>query len=181
MLSELLDYMLYESAAESVAISREATLISNYLALERLRYGPHVRMTFDSDIVVDRPVPPLLFLPLVENSFKHGVSRGGEVAWVEIILRSTAGEIAFSVMNSIAEIPPVSCSDSTSHADSDSSGENSSGKSRSSHEGIGLRNVGERLALLYPGSHHFDVRKEADRFTVRLSILLSSRHSPEDR
>ncbi len=156
-LSALLDYMLYESSAETVLLSREAALIEQYLSLERLRYGPDVRIAFERQIDVDREIAPLLFLPLVENSFKHGLSRGGTHAWVDITLRCTGGELRFTVENSLP----------------------AADRSEDEHEGIGMWNVRDRLTLLYPRAHALDVREEADRFFVALTIVFPTLRTTE--
>ncbi len=149
-LSELLDYMLYESRADTVPVEREARLIEEYLELERLRYGSGQRIEFRSSVERSNPIAPLLFLPLVENSFKHGLSQGGSDAWIRIELHSTAAEIRFTSENSLAD-----------------------GRSRISRDsnGIGLRNVRERLQLLYPGRHEFTVEESAGLFRVSLRII----------
>lgn len=149
-LAELLDYMLYESRADTVPVEREAQLIEEYLELERLRYGSGQRIDFHSSIERSNPMAPLLFLPLVENSFKHGLSRSSSDAWVRIDLRSDVGEVCFTIENSIARDQPE--------------------KQRES-EGIGLRNVRERLQLLYPGTHEFVIDDTETLFRITLRII----------
>ncbi|MBE0645824.1 MAG: histidine kinase [Bacteroidetes bacterium] len=164
MLSQLLDYMLHESGAERVAVAREAALIEQYLALERLRYGPDVRMQFDQRIEAARSIAPLLFLPLVENSFKHGVSRCGSGAWVEISLHCDRRELLFRVANSLP----------SARADSRQSEEEEGHElMQKDKEGLGLKNVRSRLALLYPGAHRFKVEHGSDSFTAELSITFT--------
>ncbi len=161
-LSGLLDYMLYESQAETVPIEREAELIESYLDLERMRYGEHARINFRREIVASHNIAPLLFLPLVENSFKHGMSRSSGDAWVDITLICRTGEIFLTVRNSL---PAEAAADS----------------SASEEQGIGLRNVRERLDLLYPGTASFAAGHQGDAFEVTLRIKTLSLSSREER
>jgi len=152
-LSELLDYMLYESRADTVPVEREATLLTHYLDLERMRHGPGVRIDWRSDLQVPQRIIPLLLLPLVENCFKHGVSRSGEGAWVELALSSTSSDILFTARNSLP----------AGGAEPATASENGSG-------GIGLRNVQERLRLHYAGRSSFSAEIRDGVYDVRLSI-----------
>jgi sensor histidine kinase YesM len=152
-LSELLDYMLHESQAESIPVEREMQLLEHYLDLERLRHGSRVRISCGKDIAHSQQLAPLLLLPLVENSFKHGVSRDSGEAWVDISLRSTSSGIEFQIRNSV----PAEQGTTPAHI------ENGSG-------GIGLRNVRERLQLLYPARHRFHAGLQGEVFDVTLSI-----------
>lgn len=151
-LSELLDYMLYESRADTVPVEREATLIEHYLDLERMRHGPGIRIDWRDDLKAPQHIIPLLLLPLVENCFKHGVSRSGEGAWVELALSSTSSEILFTARNSLP--PDVAEPDAA----------------RNGNGGIGLRNVQERLRLHYPGRSSFSAEVRDGVYDVRLSI-----------
>lgn len=155
-LSALLDYMLHESTAETVAVEREAAVIEQYLALERLRHGEDLAVSFEQSLEAPRRVPPLLFLPLVENSFKHGVSRCPPPAWVRITLRCDSRALEFTVVNAV----PHDANGAVPGTD-DIPREGG---------GLGLRNVRERLALHYPGAHEFHAAREGDRFTASIRI-----------
>lgn len=152
-LSELLDYMLYESRADTVPVEREATLLTHYLDLERMRHGSGVRIDWRSDLQVPQRIVPLLLLPLVENCFKHGVGKSGGGAWVEVALSSTSSDIHFTARNSLP----------ADTAAQEAADRNDSG-------GIGLRNVRERLRLHYPGRSSFSAEIRDGVYDVRLSI-----------
>ena len=152
-LSELLDYMLHESQAQSIPVEREMQLLEHYLDLERLRHGSRVRIRCRKDISHSQQLAPLLLLPLVENSFKHGVSRDSGEAWVDIALRSTSSGIEFQIRNSVPSEPGTT----SAHIEKGSGG-------------IGLRNVRERLQLLYPARHRFHAGLQGEVFDVTLSI-----------
>jgi LytS/YehU family sensor histidine kinase len=93
-------------------------------------------------------MPPLLFIPFIENAFKHGVSNLGN-SFIDIGLRAEGGEISFLVANSISRL-----SAGAPHAAS----------------GIGLDNVRKRLGLLYPGRHELRIGERETVFTVELII-----------
>ena len=152
-LSEMLDYMLYRGNKPKVRLSDEIEHIRNYLALERLRYEDSVEITFHtSGIDDDLYIAPLLLIPFVENSFKHGASKEKGSAWVRINLEINGKEIKFSVRNSRNETTE-------------------DGSLRPS-EGIGLQNVGKRLDLLYPRAHTLSIEKEEKVYSVILHLML---------
>jgi len=91
----------------------------------------------------------MLLIPLVENAFKHGISLK-EKSWIKIHLVCTAKDILFEVYNSV-------------HAKT----ENDTEKERS---GIGLKNVLERLKLIYGGRFQASVNKDDREFFVKLLI-----------
>jgi sensor histidine kinase YesM len=153
-IADLLDYMLYRCDRPFVPLAGEVEHLRTYLELERLRYdAQRVQVTCDlGGALPEACVAPLLLVPLVENSFKHGVSRAAGTAWVRIRLRAADGQLRFTVENSKPAGEPVR---SPGHA-----------------AGIGLANVRQRLSLLYPGTHTLDVCEEAAQFAVRLHLPL---------
>lgn len=153
-LSELMSYMLYESRSERILLEKEIGHISNYIALERLRYGDRL----DVSLVVSgeteaRMISPLLLIPFVENAFKHGVSDETENVWVTIDIKVKDGWLSVKVENSHYA-------------------REKSGNENALTGGIGLQNVRRRLALLYPDSHKLTLTKESEHYSVDLKIRL---------
>ncbi|GAB4039674.1 sensor histidine kinase [Spirosoma jeollabukense] len=149
-LSELMQYMLYEGNLATVPLQKEITYLENYLALERIRYGPDLHLSFQVNGPTERVMlAPLLLLPFVENAFKHGLSRQLGDAWLQIQLAVTAQELTFKVENSQPELPDTA-----------------------SKVGIGLPNVAKRLDLLYPGRHRLRQLSGTDSFLTTLTITL---------
>jgi sensor histidine kinase YesM len=148
-LSDILRYVIYESAKGKVSVSSEIELIKNYIALQQYRVTDQVRIEFD-DRLVDSKVElePMLLLPLLENSFKHGIKGDIGPTFIEMKLMATAKEIQFRITNNKAKAP---------------SAEQSWG-------GIGLKNIRERLRLVYPGRHTFSVHETDSIFSVDLII-----------
>jgi len=146
-LSELMEYMLYESDEPFVPLEKEVRYLGNYLELERIRQGNQadIRLTVVGDM--DRCViPPFLILPLVENAFKHGVSRAVRNAYLFVEVKSGEG-IMVTIENNKLDF-----------REEDRAG------------GIGLVNVRRRLELLYPGRHRLTIVNEAELFRVTLEL-----------
>ncbi|QDA61290.1 sensor histidine kinase [Hymenobacter jejuensis] len=146
-LSELLRYMLYESALDSVALAEEATMLRLYVALEQLRLGDAVDVSLTISGALDaHTLAPLLLLPFVENAFRHGTGAALECPWISIDLLARRDSLTFKVINSRAEA-------ATEWA-----------------EGAGLARVRQRLACLYPGRHTLKIVAESDTFLVSLKL-----------
>ena len=74
-LSGLVNYMLYYTKEQAVPLAKEIESIHNYIALEKIRYGKELEIAFDvSGNIGSSMISPMLLLPFIENSFKHGVS-----------------------------------------------------------------------------------------------------------
>jgi hypothetical protein len=151
-LSKILRFMLYEAGGEYIAIEQEIKIMSDYIALEQLRYDESLRVNFNYDIEdMKQAVPPLLLIPLAENAFKHGVSETRNKPFVDIHLSVRNRILLFIVKNSV---------------------ESFSGEQRVK-ENIGLSNLRRQLELLYKdytlALHHSD-----SVFTASLKINLSS-------
>ena len=104
-LSKILRFMLYETGGAYIAIEQELKIISDYIALEKLRYDESLRINFNYDIEeMKQALPPLLLIPLVENAFKHGVSETRNQPFVDIHLSVNKRQLAFVVKNSTEEL-----------------------------------------------------------------------------
>ena len=150
-LSDLLNYMLYECNSELVPLKKEIELVENYVALEKLRYGD--RLDASISVKVENPdlkITPMLILPFVENSFKHGVSGETENAWVSIDITLKKNQLTIKVDNSKS---------------------NTDNKDEQKYrEGIGLKNVKRRLELLYEGGYELKILDTEDSYLVVLRL-----------
>ncbi|HEX6181914.1 MAG TPA: sensor histidine kinase [Chitinophagaceae bacterium] len=151
-LSQLLRFMIYESKAPLIPLSSEIGILQDYIELEKLRYGNglDISLSFTGDIQ-RKVIPPLLLLPLIENSFKHGTSNQLEQSWISLDLHVDKNVMNLKLVNS-------------------RDNENTSGNEE--HKGVGLQNVQRRLELLYPGKHNFQVKQEDEIFIVQLQLEL---------
>jgi sensor histidine kinase YesM len=150
-LSKILRFMLYETSGAYIAIEQELKIISDYIALEKLRYDESLRINFNHNIEdMKQAVPPLLLIPLVENAFKHGVSETRNQPFVDIHISVNKRQLSFIVRNS-----------------SEASGE------PGSKDKIGLSNLRRQLELLYK-DYDLSVQQGESAFTATLKINLAS-------
>lgn len=151
-LSKILRFMLYETSGEFIRTEQELEIISDYIALERLRYDDSLRVNFKHEIEdMKQPLPPLLLIPLVENAFKHGVSETRNQPFVDIHLSAEQQQLTFMVKNSTENIH----------------------QGKSVKESIGLSNLRRQLELLYT-DHNLSVQQDETGFTAILKINLAS-------
>ena len=151
-LSKILRFMLYETGGEFIAIEQELKIMSDYIALEKLRYDDSLHVNFNHDVEdMKQAIPPLLLIPLVENAFKHGVSETRNQPFVDIHLSVNKRQLAFVVKNSTEEFP----------------GEGSV------KENIGLSNLRRQLEMLYT-DYNLSVQQGGSVFTTTLKINLAS-------
>ncbi|GAB5520386.1 MAG: histidine kinase [Rhodothermales bacterium] len=148
-ISEILDYMLYRADRPHVPLEDEVSHLRNYIALEQLRQGERLDGNFGIEGAMSGVrIAPLMLLPFVENSFKHG--KGTEVAkgWIRIDLTVTDRQIRFRVANSKGhDLGP-----------------------RNVSSGIGLENVRKRLKHVYPEAHELTLSSTPHCFEVELVI-----------
>ncbi|MEJ7665951.1 MAG: histidine kinase [Hymenobacter sp.] len=107
LLSELMRYVLYDSGKDLIALSEEVAFLENYFELEQRKYeGASIRFVATGPALGALQVPPLLLLPLVENSFKHGRHHFSDAASVAATLTATAGTLHFVIENDMLPSPP---------------------------------------------------------------------------
>ncbi|GAB3942442.1 sensor histidine kinase [Spirosoma harenae] len=159
-LASLMRYMIYESNASTVPLSREMDYLRDYISLQQLRYknNPVVDLQVEGEIEACY-VAPLLFIHLLENAYKHSPARLGQ-GELKIRVAIKDDSLAFSVQNPIGK---------------------RSVNALEEPGGIGLPNVRKRLSLLYPDQHTFTIENTGETFTVNLSIhgLHLQTHEPK--
>jgi len=152
-LSEILRFMLYETGGQYIRIEQEIKIISDYLALEQLRYDDSLRVSFKYEVQdLKQAIPPLLLIPLVENAFKHGASETRHQPFVDIRLSLDEGQLILLVKNSTEHIPE---------------------EERLVKENIGLSNLRRQLELLYT-DYELSLEQGESVFTTSLKINLAS-------
>ncbi|GET22479.1 sensor histidine kinase [Prolixibacter denitrificans] len=150
-LSHMMRYLLYESESELIPLEREISFMRNYFDLMKLRINEKVTVNVSfPEETQNIKVSPLLFIPFIENAFKHGISYR-EKSFIDIVLQVDDGKINFMCRNSKV----------------------SSGKPVEKHSGIGLENARKRLKLLYPGKHKLEIHENDEMFQVLLTIQIS--------
>lgn len=150
-LSDMLRFMLYECSQPLVPLSKELTLIKDYITLEKIRYDEQFDIHLDIPTETNNlHIAPLLLLPLVENCFKHGTSNMLEQPWLSMQVNLKEDLMEMRLMN----------------------GKPKEQNKQQSSFGIGIHNVRKRLELLYPGKHVLKIMNEEEVFVVNLSLQL---------
>ncbi|WP_394746978.1 sensor histidine kinase [Spongiimicrobium salis] len=145
-LSEIMRYTIYEGARETVSLQEEISYLEQYIEIHKIRYKKSVRIHFDKDIdISETQIPPLLFIMLLENAFKHGVDSLTQDAYIHLQLKAKNKNVSFTI-------------------------ENNYDASKKEQEGIGLENLKYRLQLLYPRRHQLEFHSDASVFKVQLII-----------
>jgi LytS/YehU family sensor histidine kinase len=149
-LSDILRYTIYDTQDDFVPLQKELTYLNDYIELQRLRSLPDTRIQFIVEgETKDRKVAPLLFIPLVENAFKHGIKGDTENAFVEVNLSVKEDYLCLAVRNNRGVIAETAVEKGT---------------------GVGLENVRRRLELIYPGKHSLEISSDEIQFNVKLTI-----------
>jgi hypothetical protein len=159
-LSGMLGYMINECDEKLVSLEKELKLIQDYMGLEKVRYGKRLDMQVEiHGDFENKLIAPLLMIPFVENSFKHGTSQMLQHPWIKLEITTVNDQLFFRLSNS---------KPSLSHANKQ-------------NKGIGLTNVQKRLHLVYPGRHQLDISETEDMFTVNMQILLEENVFTENK
>jgi len=155
-LSEMMRYMLYECNEPRVPLKKEINYLKNYLDLERLRQrkGIDIQLKVNGN-VSDQMIAPLMLIPFLENSFKHGVNANIKDGFVVATLNVEPKAVHFILENSKGSQMP-----------SQLHGNRPSG-------GIGLVNVRRRLDLLYKGRYELNIRESPSTYAVHLDLELA--------
>ncbi len=151
-LSKLLRYVLYDNQQNYVPLCKEVDFIRNYIELMRIRLSGNVEVITQLDIQPDSQtkIAPLIFISLIENAFKHGISPT-EPSFIHILISENKEEIRCEIRNS--------CHPKTNM---DKSG-----------SGIGLEQVSKRLELSYPGRYRWDkaISEDGKEYISKLLIF----------
>ncbi len=148
-LSELMRYVIYKGKERVVSISDEVKYINDYIDLQMIRIHKNVDLKFDVDIENEHfKIPPLLFIILIENAFKHGIEKAASDGLLHITLKERDNTLLFECINSIEQ------------------------NANSTDQGIGLDNLRKRLAILYPDRHELILEKSTSDYKALLTIEL---------
>ncbi|MCU0449107.1 MAG: sensor histidine kinase [Bernardetiaceae bacterium] len=149
-LAELMRYLLYQGRQPWVPLEKEVAFLRSYLDLYQLKHeNPQVSFRVDIDRP-HHPVEPMLFIPLIENCFKY-CDLDAPGGFIDLHLQLAGPQLSLLARNSCAPTPP---------------------QRQPGVGGVGLSNLGQRLALRYPGRHQLQNRLENGVFTASLVILL---------
>lgn len=146
-----MQYVLYDANEPLIPLFNAINYIQNYLDLERLRYGDRIKTSTDIiENIDDVLVPPLLFLPFIENCFKHGAKNNDNLE-VNISFENVLDKwLIFKVENTFNQLN-----------DSDSK------------HGIGNQNVKRRLELLFPNNFELKTTIKENNYCIQLKIPIN--------
>lgn len=152
-LSEILKYTLYETEQPRIGLDKEIQLINNYVEMYRYRVDPvrnDIKLNVEGD-PEELKIAPMLLIPFIENTFKHGLQGVGGNSFVSIEIYIDSKGLEFSTRNSTGPANPLQADD---------------------RKGIGIENTKQRLELLYPGRHALKIGKEGKEYVVNLKLEL---------
>lgn len=148
-LSDLLRYMIYDTNVAKVQLEDEIRHIESYIELQKLQFANRDLVSFN---IRGNPesirIAPMLFIPFVENAFKHCTDKSLPGA-IKITFTIQGKQVLFESDNE---------SDLTKRINKDEA------------SGVGLNNVRRRLEIIYPGSHTLNIKEENNTFSVTLSV-----------
>jgi LytS/YehU family sensor histidine kinase len=151
-LSDLLEYMLYECNTDKVELGKEINFINNYIELEKIRHDDsfNVKTDFPKNVSGIK-IAPLILFPFVENAFKHGLKQTSK-DFITMKLSISAPKIEFAINNYM-------------HDAALTQGQTKRNK------GLGLKNVKERLELVYQNRYDLQITTNNNNFEVKLKIV----------
>lgn len=148
-LSDILRYVIYQSSGPTASLRSEIKILQDFIDLQRYRIHPTTQVDLLASIADDDiRIAPMLFLPLLENSFKHGVHEETGNAFIRAKITEENGLVHFSVIN------------------------NKRADGAAEKGGFGLTNLTERLRLMYPDKHSLDISETATTFAVSMQLNL---------
>jgi two-component system, LytTR family, sensor kinase len=149
-LADLMRYQIESSKKNAVKIDDEIEFLENYIALEKKRSTDRIKVSFAVEKAdnLTMYIPPMLFIPFIENAYKHGISAQGE-SFIDIMLHINEQSIVFKMQNTMPVQKQIIKSTKT-----------------------GLDNIKKRLDLLFPNKHKLDIKAEHQIYNVQLDIQI---------
>lgn len=148
-LSEVMRYTIYKGEQEKVSLRDEIAYLKQYIEIHKIRYQKQVDISFEEELEENEfMIAPLLFINLVENAFKHGVEGLTDNAYLYMHMKAVGNTVDFMTENNFEP-----------------------GKTKAG--GLGIKNLKQRLALLYPQKHKLVIEEKEGVYKVKLNIVLS--------
>lgn len=150
LLSKMMQYILYDCNTEKVSLKQETDFLMGYFEIEQKKFPKALISLKIQDNLPELLIPPLLYLPLVENSFKHGRHKLVDLSTVKAHLTFENKKLVFSIENEM--LPPSSIADLIGRG------------------GIGLNNINQRMKLYYPKHHNLTINDNGLNYRAELII-----------
>lgn len=148
-LSDMLRFTLYDSENKKVKLKREIEYINNYIEFQKLKNDSDLNIRIDTSGCNDEfMIEPMILIPFIENSFKHGNIDNPKKGWLQLSVKTLGPILVFQVRNSL---PPIAIN-------------------KDVVGGIGVENVRKRLDILYPSRYEMKIDKTETEFGVFLKI-----------
>jgi sensor histidine kinase YesM len=148
-LSDLLRHSYSTIELKYITLRDEIKYLDNYIALEQIRLSQKVNIQFNKQVQnLDLEIAPMMLITLVENAFKHGLSELIHDGYLTIDLALQGNQLFFSVENSIPQLK----------------------RPNKLEDGTGLKNLQERLELIYPNKHKLYIQKDSIKHKITLEL-----------
>ncbi len=148
-LSDMLRFTLYDSESKKVKLRREIDYINNFIEFQKLKADTDLNIQVEAAGCNEEfMIEPMLLIPFIENSFKHGNIDNPKKGWLQVGIKTLGPILVFQVRNSL---PPIAIN-------------------KDLVGGIGVENVRKRLEILYPGRYEMRIDKTETEFGVFLKI-----------
>ncbi|HKO81445.1 MAG TPA: sensor histidine kinase [Chitinophagaceae bacterium] len=152
-LSDMMRFVLYDSRNNRVPLEKDIEFLQNYMEMEKMRYPlAAIEFFFEGDFR-GKTIAPLLLIPFVENSFKHGSHRINDRGGVYGKVKMDKETLFFTISNDMLAVNPGQ-------------------QQEEYYGGVGIKNVRKRLDMFYPGCYELAIDKKKTVFTVQLKIQL---------
>jgi LytS/YehU family sensor histidine kinase len=150
-LSDILRYVIYDSNTEKVSLKNEIGLLKNYIEFQKFSHQNSDQIKFTHKIDdYNFLIYPMILLPLVENSFKHGIIGDIENTFINLNITQSNHEFHFFIENNYNE----------NRLNEDKK-----------HSGLGIENIQKNLNIVYPNTHLFEITKMERKFIISLKLF----------
>ena len=151
-LSDLMRYVLDSGNKKTVPLEDEIQFLKNYISLEKLRLPEKtdIRISVKGELKT-HTIAPMLLIPFVDNSFKHGLSSSIKDGYVHVSINIERKNLHFQIKNSKS---PLESWDNRERL------------------GMGLENVKRRISLVYPNKHQLNISNNPKNYCVELTLAL---------
>jgi LytS/YehU family sensor histidine kinase len=155
-LAQMMRFTIYDGRKDSVSVAEEIAYLENFIELNQIRQQHKIAIQFHQNIEnPEQRIPPLLFINLLENAFKHGVETLSAEPFIEFTLSTNSKAISFAIENNFdAQVLEKN-------------------KRQRGQGGLGTENVQRRLALLFPNKHQYRSEAIGNRYRAEVRIDLS--------
>jgi len=141
-------YLIYDSNIDTIELQKEFDFTLKYIELMQMRLSSKVKLDINiSDKIPEGQISPLLFIPFIENAFKHGISYR-ENSFISILLKTERTNVVFECRNSVP----------------------STSEQKDNKGGVGIANIQKRLDLIYGNSFKLDISKNDSEYHIKLII-----------